>query len=114
MGLNFWYCDHTAPRLGRKSQLFFFLGISSVFMSGLQLSNHLLVDIQGIEIQWKFHHKRGPPRPGSFDENVTAVIFDDPIGRTQSQPGPFTRFLGRKKRIEYPGQVLLRDAGSGI
>lgn len=48
----------------------------------------------------------------SVHVDPAAVLFDDAVADGQSQPRSFPDFLGGVERVEDPGDVFLRDAGS--
>ena len=55
-----------------------------------------------------------PSGAGFLDDDIAVVVFDNAVRGAEPQAGSLAKFLGRKKRIKYPGSILFRNAASGI
>src|SRR5438034_6357970 len=50
----------------------------------------------------------------AVDFDTSAVLANDRIRHRETEPGPLPYWLGRKKRLEDPIQMIARDSAPGI
>ena len=47
---------------------------------------------------------------GILDGNISVIVLNYSVYGAQPKPGALTLLFGGEKRIEYSGQVFIRDA----
>ena len=46
--------------------------------------------------------------------NTTPMIFNNPVGKTETQTGPLAFLFGRVKRVKYVGYNVFRNPGTAV